>query len=53
MFHLANGEKWKPTNDDIVSSLAVENPKVIIYRDTFGYKMFVEGATTIRVKRVP
>ena len=51
-FRLANGETWRPTNDEFVSNLAIENPKVVIYRDFFGYKMFVEGATIIRVKRV-
>ena len=52
IFHLANGETWRPTNDEFVSSLAIENPKVVIYKDFFGYKMFVEGSTIVRVKRV-
>ena len=52
VFHLANGETWRPTNDEFVSNLAIESPKVVIYRDFFGYKMFVEGATIVRVKRV-
>lgn len=51
-FHLANGELWRPTNDDVVKSSAIENPSVVIYRDMFGYKMFVEGASSVRVKRV-
>ena len=51
-FHLANGQVWKPTNDDVVASRAIENPTVIIFRDMFGYKMFVEGASIVRVKRV-
>jgi hypothetical protein len=25
---------------------------VVIYRDMFGYKMFIEGASIIRVKRL-
>ena len=52
VFRLANGESWKPTNADIVVHSAIENPKVIIYRDTFGYKMFIEGASTVRVMHV-
>ena len=52
VFHLANGETWRPTNDEFISNLAIESPKVVIYRDFFGYKMFVEGATIVRVKRV-
>jgi hypothetical protein len=52
LFSLANGQTWKPTNDETVTYSPVENPKVIIYRDPFGYKMFVAGAGTIRVKRV-
>jgi hypothetical protein len=50
-FVLENGEVWKSTNDEVVSYSPIENPKVVIYRDTFGYKMFIEGAGTIRVKR--
>lgn len=52
IFRLANGESWKPTNADIVTHAAVENPKVVIYRDGFGYKMFIEGASSVRVMRV-
>jgi len=52
VFHLANGENWRPTNDEFVSSSAIESPRVVIYRDFFGYKMFIEGATIVRVKRV-
>ena len=52
VFPLANGEVWKPTNDEIAPHSPIENPKVIIYRDAFGYKMFVEGVGTIRVQRL-
>jgi len=52
LFRLENGQVWKPTNDEPVSYSAIENPKVTIYRDTFGYKMFIEGAGTVRVKRI-
>lgn len=51
-FHLANGEVWRPTNDDVVKVSSIENPKVVIYRDVLGYKMFVEGASSVRVRRV-
>ena len=52
-FHLANGEVWKPTNDYIETYSPIESPKVIIYRsDLFGYKMFIQGGGTVRVKRV-
>lgn len=52
VFHLANGETWKPTNADVVSNSAIESPNVVIYRDLFGYKMFIEGASIVRVMRV-
>lgn len=52
VFHLANGESWKPTNDDVVTVSPIEGPTVVILRDMFGYKMFVEGASMVRVKRV-
>lgn len=51
-FHLANGEVWRPTNDYEVTSPPIESPNVIIYRDKFGYKMSIEGASTVRVRRV-
>ncbi len=52
VFPLANGQRWKPTNDEVVSDQAIESPTVVIFRDMFGYKMFVEGASVVRVKRV-
>ena len=52
VFHLANGEIWRPTNDDVFTCPPIESPNVVIYRDTFGYKMFVEGSSSLRVKRV-
>ena len=52
LFRLENGQVWKPSNSEIVSSPPVENPNVVIYRDMFGYKMFIEGARILRVKRV-
>ena len=50
-FTLENGQVWRPTQGDVVNVSPIQNPKVIITRDTFGYKMFVEGAGSIRVKR--
>lgn len=50
-FSLENGQLWRPTQGDTVSVSPIQNPKVIITRDTFGYKMFIEGAGSIRVKR--
>ncbi len=52
IFKLENGQVWKPTNGETSPSPAIENPRVIIYKDFAGYKMFIEGASTIRVKRV-
>lgn len=51
-FHLANGQTWRPTSGDVVTHSPVNNPRVVIYRDFFGYKMFVENAGLIRVKKV-
>ena len=51
LFRLANGQVWKPTDPDPRTRPAIASPKVVIYRDMFGYKMFVEGAGIIRVKR--
>ena len=53
LFRLENGQVWKPTNDESATFSPVENPKVIIFKDgLFGYKMFIEGAATVRVKKV-
>ncbi|MGH8094225.1 MAG: hypothetical protein ACREIF_12265 [Chthoniobacterales bacterium] len=52
IFQLANGQAWRPTNSEVFSISPIQNPNVVIYRDLFGYKMFVEGASMVRVKRV-
>lgn len=52
IFRLANGQSWQPTNSEIVTISPIESPNVAIYRDMFGYKMFIEGASIVRVKRV-
>ena len=52
LFRLANGQVWKPTNSEVVTTSPIESPNVVIYRDMFGYKMFIEGASIVRVKRV-
>lgn len=52
VFRLANGQVWRPTNSDVVTVPTIDSPAVVIYRDFFGYKMFVENASSVRVKRV-
>ena len=52
LFPLENGQVWKPTNDAVATYSPIESPRVIVFRDMFGYRMFIEGAETIRVKRV-
>lgn len=51
-WRLENGQVWVPTAGETAPSPPIENPRVIIYKDFFGWKMFVEGASTIRVKPV-
>ena len=52
VFRLENGQVWAPTADETAPSAPIQNPRVIIFHDFFGWKMFVEGASTIRVKPV-
>jgi hypothetical protein len=52
IFRLANGQRWKPTSGDVVTHAPIENPRVVLYRDFFGYKMFVENDGFVRVKKV-
>jgi hypothetical protein len=52
IYPLANGQVWRPTDPDDIRHSPISNPTVVLYRDTFGYKMFVEGAGVLRVKRV-
>jgi hypothetical protein len=52
VYALANGQVWRPTDPDDIHHSPISNPAVVLYRDTFGYKMFVEGAGMLRVKRV-
>ena len=51
VFRLENGQVWAPTGD-IAPWPPIQNPHVIIFHDFFGWKMFVEGASTVRVKPV-
>lgn len=52
VFRLENGQVWVPTGGETAPSAPIQNPRVIIFHDFFGWKMFVEGASTIRVKPV-
>lgn len=52
IFTLENGQKWKPASGDDEPHSLVPRPAVVILRDTFGFKMFIEGASMIRVVRV-
>lgn len=51
-FRLENGQVWRPTNDEIVSVSPIDSPNVIFVHDMFGYKMWIEGAASVRVRRV-
>jgi hypothetical protein len=52
IFTLENGQKWKPADGGEELSPLVSRPGVVILRDSFGYKMYIEGAKMIRVIRV-
>ncbi len=52
VFRLENGQVWAPTGGETAPSPPLQNPRVILFKDFFGWKMFVEGASTIRVKPV-
>src|SRR5262249_6772811 len=49
---LENGQKWKPASGDDVPHQTVPRPGVVILKDMFGFKMYIEGAEMIRVVRV-
>lgn len=51
-FHLENGQVWRPSNGEVARYTTTQNPAVVIYKDFFGYKMFIENASTVRVTRV-
>jgi hypothetical protein len=52
IFTLENGQKWKAADGGEEPHQTVPRPAVVILRDTFGYKMYIEGASMIRVVRV-
>ena len=52
VFTLENGQKWKAASGDDQPHALVARPAVIILRDTFGFKMYIENASMIRVVRV-
>jgi hypothetical protein len=51
-FHLENGQVWRPVNDDVVKFPPTQNPSVVIYRSVLGFKMFIERASVVHVRRV-
>lgn len=52
VFMLENGQRWKPVDNSKTSFAPIQNPEVLIVRDTFGYKMAIAGATIVRVHRL-
>jgi hypothetical protein len=49
---LENGQIWQPTNGETNPNAPIQSPNVTITHDFFGYQMAIEGALTVRVKRV-
>jgi hypothetical protein len=52
VFTLENGQKWKAADGGEEPHATVPRPGVVILKDSFGYKMYIEGASMIRVVRV-
>jgi hypothetical protein len=52
IFTLENGQKYKPASGDEEPHALVRTPAVVLTRDFFGWKMYIENASMIRVIRV-
>lgn len=52
VFTLENGQRWAQSQRDTAYYPRMESPGVIIVKKGFGYRMYIAGATDIRVTLV-
>jgi len=52
VFTLENGQRWAQSQYDTAYYPKVDSPPVVIVKSGFGYRMYIQGASAIRVSKV-
>ncbi|HKP93533.1 MAG TPA: hypothetical protein VJS88_06525 [Chthoniobacterales bacterium] len=52
VFTLENGQRWAPSQRDHAYYPKMDSPGVVIVKSGFGYRMYIAGASAIRVVKV-
>jgi len=52
VFTLENGQRWAQSQRDSAYYPKVDSPAVVIVKAGFGYRMYIQGASAIRVSKV-
>jgi len=52
VFTLENGQRWAQSQRDSAYYPKIDSPPVVIVKAGFGYRMYIQGASAIRVSKV-
>ena len=52
IFTLENGQRWAQSQRDSAYYPKMDSPPVVIIKAGFGYRMYIQGASAIRVSKV-
>ena len=52
VFTLENGQRWAQSQRDSAYYPKVDSPPVVIVKAGFGYRMYIQGASAIRVSKI-
>jgi hypothetical protein len=52
VFTLENGQRWAQSQRDTAYYPKMDSPPVVIIKAGFGYRMYIQGASAIRVSKV-
>jgi hypothetical protein len=52
VFTLENGQRWAQSQRDSAYYPKIDSPPVVIIKAGFGYRMYIQGASAIRVSKV-
>ena len=52
VFTLENGQRWAQSQRDSAYYPKMDSPPVVIIKAGFGYRMYIQGASAIRVSKV-
>ena len=52
VFTLENGQRWAQSQRDSAYYPKIDSPAVVIVKAGFGYRMYIQGASAIRVSKI-